>query len=116
MLAKLYLGYLDELITWNEFAILAEMIDRLFIDDIIVLRSSYSLNTFNNPNADSILRLVGLGLLTLDTNATDRLIESERRHRLDGGINMFDYMESKTKYDRTGIGQKLVSVLERYNN
>lgn len=68
MLAKLYLAYLDEKILWEEFTMYAEVIDRFLLLDCRTLTSeASSFHTNRNIGAESILRLVALGLMAEDT-------------------------------------------------
>ena len=67
MLAKLYLAYLDGKIVWEEFAMYAEVIDRFLMLDCDCLASEYETYiTYRNIGAESILRLVALGLMIED--------------------------------------------------
>ena len=68
MLAKLYLAYLEEKILWEEFTMYAEVIDRFLLLDCRTLTSeASSFHTNRNIGAESILRLVALGLMAEDT-------------------------------------------------
>ena len=46
MLAKLYKALINQKINWNEFSMFSEIVDRLFIEDIELLKSIY-LNSFD---------------------------------------------------------------------
>ena len=63
VLAKLYLSYLDECITWNDFTKYAEVVDRFLPGDCETLLSANTYKTERDINTDSIQRLIALGLV-----------------------------------------------------
>lgn len=71
MLAKLYLAYLDAKIDWNEFLVFSEILDRFLVGDCCTLCKSSTYATQKGIGNESILRLMGLGLLIEDIRHTE---------------------------------------------
>lgn len=111
MLAKLYLAYLDGEITWEEFTMYAEVIDRFLWPDYRMLVSdSSTFHTRNNVGAESILRLVALGLMAEDNSISI----TEARKTLKGKNRSASRISSDSKrktYKRTEFGRKLANLL-----
>lgn len=111
MLAKLYLAYLDGVIVWEEFTMYAEVIDRFLLLDCRTLVSEVTtFHTLRDSSADTILRLVALGLLVEDKSIT----VSEARKVIKGESKSASKMSSdskKKKYRRTDFGRKLADIL-----
>lgn len=111
MLGKLYLAYLDETITWNEFTMYAEVIDRFLLLDCRNLTSEAEKITVFHPGAgDSVQRLVALGLLT---EADDNSIFTTGNN---GNISvtsesMRRFSSKERAYRRTDFGEKLANIL-----
>ena len=63
MLAKLYLAYLDGILTWEEVTMYSEIIDRFIYRDLEMLKegNQYSVSVDYIP--DALLRLISLGLM-----------------------------------------------------
>ena len=107
LLAKLYLSYLDEKITWNDFTKYAEVIDRFLPGDCETLLSANTYKTERDINTDSIQRLIALGLV----------IEGFRTMAVqeENGILQIDPPELREKnernYTRTEFGSILVRIL-----
>lgn len=111
MLAKLYLAYLDETIVWEEFVMYAEVIDRfLLLDCSMLLSEATTFHTTRNIGAESILRLVGLGLMAEDNSIS----LTEARRMKDGDTRSITKMRSdsqKKVYRRTEFGRILANIL-----
>lgn len=111
MLAKLYLAYLDKITIWEEFTTYAEIIDRFLLFDYRTLISeSTDFLTYRNAGAESILRLVALGLMAEVSNHS--LFEEDGN----GGFavtssSMFRTKSGERKYRRTEFGQQLADIL-----
>ena len=63
ILAKLYLSYLDEKLTWFDFTKYAEVLDRFLPGDLSELKLGYWPEINDQFVSDSLLRLVSLGLV-----------------------------------------------------
>lgn len=104
MLAKLYLAYLDGTITWVEFTMYAEIVDRILPGDITILYE-YSRDTIDTrtvePVIDRIQRLVSVGLLT-------EKIKPVFLYDSNGNKKSVIDMEG---YSLTQFGEKLVNIL-----
>lgn len=102
MLAKLYMAYLDEVITWIEFAKYAEVIDRLVYGDIHYLDAK-RLATLSGTESeiDSVLRLQSVGLVSRNV-ALDTQYDPE-----DGELSFND----PKGYMITSVGEKLINIL-----
>lgn len=111
MLAKLYLAYLDGFIVWEELTMYAEVIDRfLLLDRNTLVSNSEEFITYHNIGAESILRLVALGLLAEESN--NSLFEESSRGGFAVTTSSMSRMKSKErKYKRTEFGQKLAMIL-----
>lgn len=108
MLAKIYLAYLNDKISWIKLTQYAEVIDRFLPGDYSVLCSETHYKTENDKETDSIQRLIALGLI----------IEEIRKSNVqfDGnGTVMIDDPEIVRKkertYMRTDFGDILVKII-----
>ena len=73
MLAKLYLSYLDDIISWSEFAEFSEIIDRLLPSDFwwmfeFMCHGGIHKKDFPNTDLSPVLRLQSLGLVIAQTD------------------------------------------------
>lgn len=111
MLAKLYLAYLDEGIVWEEFAMYAEVIDRFLpLDCRTLTAETLNFRTNKNIGAESILRLVALGLMAEDT--TIPLTEARKIQKgVTKSASKISNDSKKKTYKRTEFGQKLAKIL-----
>lgn len=111
LLAKLYLAYLENRIVWDEFVMYAEILDRLFKLDIDTLVSDADQYiVYKNIGAESILRLVALGLMV---DATDT---SPFEQRSNGNfsfttVGLNRAVSTDKVYMRTEFGEKLAEIL-----
>lgn len=115
MLAKLYLAFLDEQIVWDEFSMYAEVIDRLFpLDFKTLITDGNEFITYRNIGAESLLRLVSLGLMAEDSK--NSLFVDDGRGGMGitaGSISVVRSQERK--YKRTEFGKKLATILRQYD-
>ncbi len=63
MLAKLYLAFLDRLLSWDEVSKYGEVIDRLLLGDYEEMQQCYWNDLEDTFVSDSLLRLIALGLV-----------------------------------------------------
>lgn len=107
MLSKLYLAYLDDIITWIDFTKYAEVIDRFLPDDYNVLKSAATYKTERDLETDSLQRLIALGLVIEGF----RTIAVQEQN----GAVEIDPPELREKnernYTRTIFGNVLVEIL-----
>lgn len=73
MLAELYISYLDDIISWEEFAEFSEMVDRLLPSDFwwlfeFMCHGGIHKKDFPNTDLSPVLRLQSLGLVMTQTN------------------------------------------------
>lgn len=109
MLARIYVAYLDGLINWLTFLQYSEVIDRLLPGDFDLLKSASSYETIQDLKTDSILRLIGMGLVIEDIRKADveYIAETETISINNSkGLNM-----KKRKYSRTEFGDLLVQII-----
>ena len=68
MLARLYRAYINKIINWDEFCEYSEIINRIFIQDLKILRNVYKglIVDDNGENKYRIERLYSTGLLGLN--------------------------------------------------
>ena len=111
MLAKLYLAYLDEKITWEEFTMYAEVIDRfLLLDFEMLVSESNTYIVYRNIGGESVLRLVALGLMAEKPN--NSRVELDRFGDAVFWGDDIDVLSGKKRiYERTEFGQKLAAIL-----
>lgn len=71
MLAKIYRAYIEEIIRWNQFCELSDVVNRLFIVDINLLYKVYKnkINDTSQCYAYQADRLISLGLLDSATKS-----------------------------------------------
>lgn len=109
MLAKLYLAYLDGVISWVVFTKYAEVIDRFLPGDCETLVSDTTYKTERDIDTDSIQRLIALGLVIEGVRTIDS--------RVKGEAIMIDSPESREikerNYARTEFGNILVYILTK---
>ncbi len=110
MLASLYLAYLRDCMDWDEFAIFATMIDRLFRKDFILLCHNETVISHHDQVDDSVLRLIALGLMKEMTTLSGFEVTGT------GGLSWTGHSLQKVAmrertYKRTPIGDKLVNLL-----
>ena len=109
MLAKLYLSYLDGIITWLELTKYSEVIDRFLPDDFNTLIAYDTFKTERDINTDAIQRLIALGLFVEDFRAT--LIKNE-----EGTVTIDppELLEKRERnYTRTEFGNKFAGLFNR---
>lgn len=100
MLAKLFLAYLDNKITWMEFAKYAEIIDRLFQGDVQYLNNRVlALVGSDDVAVDSVLRLLAVGL-----------VAPQQMHVSDDGDGNVEILSGEG-YVITPLGTKLMTIL-----
>ena len=110
VLAKIYLAYLDNKISWDEFCTYSEIIDKLLLNDLSYLISNPKVITQNNIVPPELLRLSAVCFMNGFQNNSP--FESDGR----GGISIFgdsfDRVNNKEKvYEITDFGRKFVEIL-----
>lgn len=111
MLAKLYLAYLDGTIIWEEFTMYAEVIDRFLPQDCRTLvMDSFTFHTRDNVGAESILRLVALGLMAEDNSVSITKAQKTLKGESRSASQISRDSKMKT-YKRTEFGRKLADIL-----
>ena len=73
MLAKLFKAYVEKIVSWNEFCEYSEIINRLFIQDINLLKMIYNgtvSDTTNRSDLFRVERLNSLGIIGLSFKST----------------------------------------------
>lgn len=103
MLAKLFRSFLNKDITWTEFSVYAEVIDRFLPGDAELLCTDLPLRiNREKEQADSSARLVSLGLMSE---------YMEWGHFSGGTLNLSNKPDKR--YKMTKFGNKLVSILKQ---
>lgn len=110
ILAKLYLAYLDQIITWREFCTYAEVINRLTGYDIEYFLENDSCKMEGNDIPGELLRLIGAGLMN-DFQQSSPYLPDGR-----GGFGMYmDQIERVVRkerdFQRTSFGKKLAEII-----
>lgn len=111
LLAKLFLAYLDERISWVEFTKYAEVLDRLLPGDLELLLGTFPQVFHQDKIGDSAFRVSALGLIS-PTENNSLFVEDGR-----GGFSVtLESMErvnrKETVYGRTEFGQVLARILQ----
>ena len=101
LLAKLYLSYLDDYITWDDFTKYAEVVDRLMPDDFETLER-IELNTYK-PSKDCLIRVFSLGILEYIGEHHELAVKIEDGHLYDS------YNEAR--YELTDFGRELKDII-----
>lgn len=110
ILAKLYLAYLDQQITWNEFCAYSEITNSLLRMDIDYLKNHQTVSTKNNIITSELLRLTGSGMMYSYQNDSPFVEDGQ------GGLVMyssgFDRVKAKERiFSRTEFGEKYVNII-----
>ena len=110
ILAKLYLAYLEQHITWNEFCAYSEITNSLLRMDIDYLKINQTVSTKNNIITSELLRLTGSGMMYSYQNDSP-FVENEQ-----GWLIMyesgFDRVKSKERiFSRTEFGEKYINII-----
>lgn len=106
ILAKLYLSYIQEEISWDEFCDLSEVNEKMFTIDINILKDIYLNNTdFDEKKLHNYQRLVSTGLIKNDSK-----FDSETS--LQGMLLLEDSKES-TKMELTLLGKQFAQIITR---
>lgn len=110
ILAKIYLAYLDNKITWDEFCVYAEIVDKLLLNDLNYLMKNQRCTTKNNIVPPELLRLSSVGLMNGYQNNSP--FEGDGR----GGIAIFGdsfnrVIDKEKIYEITDFGEKLIELL-----
>lgn len=111
-LAKIYLAFLRNKITWIEVCKYGETIERFLPGDYDMLKKSAEYSTLYDRETDTIQRLISLGLVI------EEIRKSNVKHK-EGTVIIDDPedMEKKERnYVRTEYGSKLVDILENEDN
>ncbi len=113
MIAKLYLAYSEQKITWLEFTKYAEAIRRFFPGDYEALKSNWKYDIYENRNSDDIFRLVGLGLVA-EANWMNSYRHTPNPYVEKSALIIPDNKndEKNKTFIRTEFGSKLVDILE----
>jgi len=99
MLARLYKSYVAEEINWNEFCEYSEIINRLFIQDIRLLKDIYEnkINDIENVNETYRLdRLTSIGLIKLYSKSK---------------VSFEELLLDDLEIDRTILGERFVNII-----
>lgn len=101
MLAKLFLAYLSERISWNEFSVYAEMIDRFLPGDYDVLASMLDTEFIVDFGNEVQLRLMAMGLVYQTQQITTEIKD----------MIQIVATPDKARYRVTASGEKLIRIL-----
>ena len=112
MLAKIYLAYLDKKITWNDLALLSEVVDRLLPGDYNELASAQMFTTKDGAGDHIMLRLEALGLI-IEEKQSGAFVRTEEGGLAITAESMSNYKLDKSErtYVHTDLGTALVSIL-----
>lgn len=112
MLAKIYLAYLDKKITWNDLALLSEVVDRLLPGDYNELASAQMFTTKDRAGDHIMLRLEALGLI-IEEKQSGAFVRTKKGGLAITAESMSNYKLDKSEriYVHTDLGTALVSIL-----
>ena len=92
MLAKIFKAYVEEFISWSEFCEYSEIINRLFIQDMSLLKKIYDgvvNDTSDITDTYRVERLNSLGIIGLSFKSTKiSVINGIRNNRQDSYLTM----------------------------
>lgn len=96
MLGRLFLSYQDKLLTWNELAQYAQIIDRFLPGDYLTLCNTALENvTLEDDRIDAVLRLSSMGLVSQDVVSIPKMVDG------------MEEVSATTGFAITPFGQKL---------
>lgn len=102
ILAKLYLAYINENISWDKFCELSEISEKIFVQDIeVLLDIKENSNIFNEEKVHNYLRLVSLGLLKNDMNFNS------------GSATVMTFEGSTDEVELTRLGIQFYDLIKR---
>lgn len=100
MLSRLFLAYQDKLLTWNELAQYAQIIDRFLPGDYLTLCNTALENvTLEDDRIDSVLRLSSMGLVSQDVVSISKMVDG------------MEEVSATTGFAITPFGQKLKDLV-----
>lgn len=102
LLAKIYMAYLDNILTWEEVIRYAEVLDQLIYGDIDMLKRGTQCDVNAEKVPDSLIRLTSLGLMV-------ELEQSINAPTTCGSITI--PAATQKDYAPTGFGAKLIAIL-----
>lgn len=110
MLAKLFIAFLDECISWEELVCYAEALEKLLPGDFSVLANSdvYRQEVVATPSA--VLRLVGLGLM-VETSRPSAFVPRQNGNVGITWDSLNAVQKNEIEYSRTTFGSKLVDII-----
>lgn len=97
LLSKAFKAYINERINWKEFCEISEIIDRIFIEDLEVLKlicSGEIRDTSNIKNLYKVERLNSIGIVSLTTKS---IVIGNIGSRTDSYINLSDLGKTFTE-------------------
>lgn len=110
IIAKLYLAYHDNKLSWEEFAMYSEVTDQLFMNDLDFLRKEGN-QIVQQVSSDVALRLTSMGLLFEVNEDPEFSINQEDGHlyyKTEAGKN-------EKIFSRTMFGTKYITVIDSAN-
>lgn len=115
MLAKLYLAFLREEISWDEFAVFSEVIDRLLPNDYpALLDADYNFIAKDGLGSEPYLRLAALGMI-YEQNGNPPYAtygQGDNACYLFNSGTISRAFSNEKVYKRTDFGNKFVKIIE----
>lgn len=102
MLAKIYLAYLDDTLTWEEVTMYSEIVDRFIYGDLQMLKEGNQYSISSDFIPDALLRLISLGLMVEVEQSFDFSVKY--------GKTTIPALTRKD-YALTSFGAKLIKIL-----
>ena len=102
MLARVYLAYLEERLDWQEVLSYSAVIDRLLPGDFEALKQGNRVNVQFGDAEDTVLRLVGLGLMVAHGRSAETPVM--------GTIAIPD--NSNSDYNLTSFGKLFLDIID----
>lgn len=113
MLGRIYLAYLDGKISWEEFTMYAEVIDRFFPSDYRILKICDNVVITRNIGSEPLLRLMSQGLVA-EVYYNESLPFGSRPKKTYLGAYHNPWSSSgqfERMYQRTEFGEKLIRII-----
>lgn len=111
MLAKLFIAFLDEYISWDELVCYAEALEKLLPGDFAVLAKADAYRQQATETPSAVLRLVGLGLM-VETNRPSAFVTRQNGNVGITWGSLSAVQKNEIEYSRTTFGSKLVDIIQ----
>ena len=115
ILAKLFLAYLDQTISWSEFCAYSEVLDKILVSDLRYLQQNNTYTVYSNRFPSELLRLTGVGLMY--SYQHDSVFESDGHGGIAVFASAFTRVENQERvFSVTLFGKKFKEIVYSITN